>query len=147
VAAPPDRSPQFAFPRPEVLAALPESELRACKMGFRARYLLHAAQQVASGQLDLAGLFALPMDEARAALMRVDGVGPKIADCVLLFALGFDRAFPVDVWIARVLREQYFPRRRPSPQRLAKFIANHFGPHAGYAQQYLFHYFRVVERK
>ncbi len=75
--------------------------------------------------------------------MQLPGVGRKIADCVLLFAYGFQSAFPVDVWIAKALRQLYFPRRRVKLQRLHRFAANHFGPNAGYAQQYLFHYVRV----
>jgi len=71
------------------------------------------------------------------------GVGEKIADCVLLFAYGFDSAFPVDVWVERALRTLYFPRRRVNERTLLKFAATHFGPHAGYAQQYLFHYMRT----
>jgi N-glycosylase/DNA lyase len=70
-------------------------------------------------------------------------VGEKIADCVLLFACGFDSAFPVDVWVGRALRELYFPRRHVTVKRLHHFAATHFGPHAGYAQQYLFHYMRT----
>jgi N-glycosylase/DNA lyase len=75
--------------------------------------------------------------------MKLRGVGGKIADCVLLFAYGFDSAFPVDVWIERALQRLYFPRRRASEPRLRRFAATHFGPHAGYAQQYLFHYMRT----
>ena len=75
--------------------------------------------------------------------MKLRGVGTKIADCVLLFAFGFDGAFPVDVWVERALRQLYFPRRRPTERRLRHFAGTHFGPHAGYAQQYLFHYMRT----
>jgi N-glycosylase/DNA lyase len=64
----------------------------------------------------------------------------------LLFAYGFPEAFPVDVWVMKALRELYFPRRKPSQARLLKFIASYFGPHAGYAQQYLFHYMRTRPR-
>jgi N-glycosylase/DNA lyase len=112
-------------------------------MGFRAPHLLAAARQVAEGKLDLENIRKLPLAEARAELMRLRGVGGKIADCVLLFAYGFDAAFPVDVWIGRALRQLYFPRRRPTEKRLRQFAATHFGPHAGYAQQYLFHYMRT----
>jgi N-glycosylase/DNA lyase len=132
-----------AFPSPEKIAAATEAELRACKMGFRAPHLLAAARQVAEGKLDLENIRKLPLAEARAELMRLRGVGGKIADCVLLFAYGFDAAFPVDVWIGRALRQLYFPRRRPTEKRLRQFAATHFGPHAGYAQQYLFHYMRT----
>ena len=112
-------------------------------MGFRAPGLLNAARQIADGKMDLEKLRMLDYAGARVELMKLHGVGGKIADCVLLFAYGFDSAFPVDVWIERALQELYFPRRRASEQRLRKFAATHFGPHAGYAQQYLFHYMRT----
>jgi N-glycosylase/DNA lyase len=137
------RTLQFAFPTAERLAAATESELRACKMGFRAPHLLQAARRVAAGKLNLKRLRHLPLVEAREELMTLRGVGGKIADCVLLFACGFDCAFPVDVWVERALRELYFPRRRVGDKRLQHFAATHFGPHAGYAQQYLFHYVRT----
>lgn len=133
-----------AFPTAVRLANATESELRGCKMGFRAPFVLAAAKAVASGELDLAHLHALPTTEARAALMGLHGVGRKIADCVLLFAYGKQDAFPVDVWVRRALTELYFPRRRPSAKRLERFANTHFGPNAGYAQQYLFHYVRTL---
>ena len=137
------RTLQFSFPTPERLAACSEAELRACKMGFRAPSLLNAARQIAEGKLDLERIRALDYHAAREQLMTLRGVGGKIADCVLLFGYGFDSAFPVDVWIERALQELYFPRRRASDKRLRHFAATHFGPHAGYAQQYLFHYMRT----
>jgi N-glycosylase/DNA lyase len=133
----------YSFPTPQRIAAATEAELRACKMGFRAPYLLAAAHQIANGRFDLERLRHLPLAEAREELMKLRGVGGKIADCVLLFAYGFDGAFPVDVWVERALRELYFPRRRVSDKRLRHFAATHFRPHAGYAQQYLFHYMRT----
>ena len=136
---------EFAFPTAARLAACSEAELRACKMGFRAPFVLAAAHAVASDELDLAQLHALPTAEARAALMGLHGVGRKIADCVLLFAYGKQDAFPVDVWVRRALVELYFPRRRPSAKRLERFANTHFGPNAGFAQQYLFHYVRVMK--
>jgi N-glycosylase/DNA lyase len=135
-----------SFPSPQRLTALTEAELRGCKMGFRAPSLLAAAQQVAEGGLDLERLRQLPLAEARAELMKLRGVGGKIADCVLLFAYGFDSAFPVDVWVERALRELYFPRRRVTEKKLRHFAATHFGPQAGYAQQYLFHYMRTLKK-
>jgi N-glycosylase/DNA lyase len=132
-----------AFPTPERLVQAGEGELRACKMGFRAPHLLGAACAVAEGRLNLECLRALDYAAAREQLMTLHGVGGKIADCVLLFAYGFDQAFPVDVWIERALQEWYFPRRRASERRLRHFAATHFGPHAGYAQQYLFHHMRT----
>lgn len=133
----------FAFPSPQRIASTTEAELRACKMGFRAPSLLAAARQIADGHFHLESIHGLGYAGARAELMKLRGVGGKIADCVLLFAYGFDGAFPVDVWVERALQELYFPRRRAGEKRLQKFAATHFGPHAGYAQQYLFHYMRT----
>jgi len=146
VAVPSGQPPRRAFPTAQRLAAASEAELRGCKMGFRAPYLLAAARAVADGQLDLIGLRGLPLEPAREALTRLPGVGRKIADCVLLFAYGFSTAFPVDVWVMKALRQLYFPRRRVAPRRLLEFTSSYFGPNAGYAQQYLFHYTRVKAR-
>ena len=132
-----------AFPTPQGLATCSEAELRECKMGFRASALLAAARLIADGTFDLEKIRTLDHTSAQTELMKLRGVGRKIADCVLLFAYGFDSAFPVDVWVERALQELYFPRRRVSHKRLLKFAATHFGPHAGYAQQYLFHYMRT----
>jgi N-glycosylase/DNA lyase len=137
------RTLHFSFPSPHRIAAASEAQLRSCKMGFRAPNLLAAAREISEGRLDLERIRQLPHAEARAELMKLRGVGGKIADCVLLFAYGFDAAFPVDVWIERALQRLYFPRRRASGPRLRRFAATHFGPHAGYAQQYLFHYMRT----
>jgi N-glycosylase/DNA lyase len=142
IATPSGHPVMFAFPSAERLARASEAELRDCKMGFRAPYLRATALAIASGQFDPAKLSQLPPEDARAELMKLPGVGPKIADCVLLFAGGFPAAFPVDVWVMKALRQLYFPRRRVSPARLRRFTGSHFGPHAGYAQQYLFHYMR-----
>ena len=131
------------FPTAETLANCDEPELRDCKMGYRAPYVLGSAQMVAAGEVNLAALHEMDCVDARSSLMRLPGVGRKVADCVLLFAYGFQEAFPIDVWIGRGLRELYFPRRKPTRKRLEKFTGTYFGPYAGYAQQYLFHYVRT----
>ena len=136
----------FSFPSPERLAQAQESELRACRLGYRAPYLLATSKQVAAGAMDLDALAAQTVDQARAALLQLPGVGPKIADCVLLFACGFAEVFPVDVWIHKALRQLYFPGQQPSRRRLQDFTATYFGAQAGYAQQYPFHYVRVANR-
>lgn len=143
----PQYGPAFAFPSPARLARATEAELRACKMGFRAPYLLETARAVTEGRLDLERLRVLPVDVAREELVKMPGVGRKIADCVLLFAYGFQSAFPVDVWVVKALQKLYFPRRRASAKRLRHFSETHFGANAGYAQQYLFHYMRTKHGK
>ena len=125
------------------LAGLTEKELRDCGLGYRAKNLLATAQRVASGEADLESWRALPDDELRAQLCALPGVGPKVANCVMLFAYERLRAFPIDVWIERVLLQKYFPRRRRMTARqLREFTAKHFGENGGYAQQYLFHHAR-----
>lgn len=144
---PSGREPACSFPTAERLATATESELRACKMGFRAPNLLTAARKVAACEIDLRALHCCTVEEARERLTHLPGVGPKIANCVLLFACGFQQAFPVDVWVMKALRQLYFPKRRPNPERLRRFVTTHFGPNAGYAQQYLFHYIRTQGRR
>src|SRR5436853_6486253 len=116
-------------------------------MGFRAPYLLKTARIIASHQLNLESLRALPTSQARETLCELPGVGEKIANCVLLFAYGFQDAFPVDVWVQKAVRQLYFAKRKPTEKRLKHFVQTHFGPNAGYAQQYLFHYIRTARSK
>ena len=140
-------APAYAFPKPEQLAVASETGLRSCKMGFRAPNLLATAKIVASGGIDLQTLARKDCESARAELIELPGVGDKIANCVLLFAYGFQGAFPVDVWVRKALLKLYFSKRRPSEQRLLNFTKSYFGPYSGYAQQYLFHYMRMHSRK
>jgi N-glycosylase/DNA lyase len=142
----PNAAPVYEFPSAARIAEAGEAELRACKMGFRAPYLLKSARIIAEGALDLESLRELSVEAARDDLMKLPGVGRKIADCVLLFAYGFQSAFPLDVWVLKALRQLYFPRRRVSMGRLHQFAAEYFRPSAGYAQQYLFHYTRTKLR-
>ena len=137
----------YAFPTPARLSSLKEADLRSCKMGFRAPYLLATARKVADGECNLDYLRALPVDQARAELVRLPGVGDKIANCVLLYAYGFPTAFPLDVWVIRALQTLYFKGRKKSVTSLKDFSSRHFGPYSGYAQQYLFHWIRTRSRK
>lgn len=143
VPPPAGEPPAFEFPTARRLASLTEADLRACKMGFRAPYLLATARKVADGTCDLERLGRLSVEEARAQLMELPGVGEKIANCVLLYAYGFPTAFPLDVWVIRALRELYFRGRTVPLRRMRDFSAKHFGPNSGYAQQYLFHWIRT----
>ncbi len=137
----------FTFPQPEKIMSLTEIDLRACKMGFRAPYLLDAARKVTNGEVDLKRIAKLPLADAQAELMKINGVGEKIAECVLLYGYGFSKAFPVDVWVARALSEFYFKGRKVALPRLRRFAAKHFGCQAGYAQQYLFQHIRLREKR
>jgi N-glycosylase/DNA lyase len=138
----------FSYPRPEELAEIRLEKLLECKLGFRARNLLASAKMVASGGVDLEALRHCSAEEARRVLCELPGVGEKIANCVLLFAYERLDAVPIDVWIGRVLNEVYFAGRPKVPLReLKSFSAKYFGPYAGYAQQYLFHHWRLTYRR
>ncbi len=138
--APPDL---YAFPTAARLAHATEAQLRECKLGFRARHLFVAARQIAQGEVSLEKIGTMRTFEARESLMRIQGVGEKVANCVLLFAYGRLEAFPIDVWVERVLRQLYFKgSNRVKLARMADFSRDHFGPYGGYAQQFLFHWIR-----
>jgi N-glycosylase/DNA lyase len=136
------------FPSARRLAESSENELRKCALGYRSKNLLGTARLVASGEVDLDAWSTLSDDDLREKLCALPGVGAKVANCVMLFAYERLRAFPIDVWIERVLREKYFLRKRNATlHRLREFSETYFGEHRGYAQQYLFHYARATSRK
>jgi N-glycosylase/DNA lyase len=128
-----------AFPTPGRLAALDVDEFTGCGCGYRSPYLRETARQVADG-FDLEALRSLPYGEAKKRLMRLRGVGPKVADCVLLFALGKTDAFPADVWIKRVMKKLY--GFEGNDRQIYECAKSKFGENAGIAQQYLFYYAR-----
>jgi N-glycosylase/DNA lyase len=135
----------YTFPSAQRIVATSEKELRKCALGYRAKNLLATGRLVASGNVDLEKLAALSDVDLRARLCELPGVGAKVANCVMLFAYERLRAFPIDVWIERILREKYFPRaRRLNAARLEAFTQKYFGDHGGYAQQYLFHHARTT---
>ncbi len=137
-----------AYPSAAVLADVALEKLLACKLGFRAKNLLAAARMVAAGELDLPALRDLPTAEARAQLRRVPGVGDKIANCVLLFAYERLEVVPVDVWIHRAVTETYLRGQKTArPAAVEDFSRGFFGPYAGYAQQFLFHHWRMTYRR
>ena len=121
----------YTFPTARQLASKSVEDLSVLRAGFRAKYIIDAAQKVASGEVDLENIKKLSCDEAREELMKICGVGPKVADCALLFGLGFTEAFPKDVWIKRIM-EHTFGGDLPECAL----------PFAGIAQQYLFFYAR-----
>ena len=132
-----------SFPDAGRLALATEAKLRACKLGFRAKHLYVAARQIAASEVSLERVATLPTAEAREELLRIRGVGEKVANCILLFAYGRAEAFPIDVWVERVLRRLYFNNsQRIKHERLVTFANSHFGPYRGYAQQFLFHWIR-----
>jgi N-glycosylase/DNA lyase len=148
----------YAFPAPEKLAHANLKDLRDCSLGYRAKYVQGTARQVLEGQVDFECLKKLPYLGARTALVEFPGIGLKVADCVSLFSLEKMEAFPVDVWVRRIIMNHY---ANLLPEDLAKKIASqatlsngqyerlnawgreYFGRYAGYAQEYLFHFERT----
>ena len=124
----------FTFPSAERLATLTVEELAPLRSGFRAKYIIDAAQKVAGGEVDLKKLAVCDIDEARQELIKIKGVGAKVAECALLYGCGRVDAFPVDVWVRRIMAELY-------PEGLPECCDGV----EGIAQQYLFHWRRNVE--
>lgn len=120
------------FPTADELSSETSESLNFLRAGFRAKYIIDAAQKIASGDISVNDIKKLPIDEARKTLMKIKGVGPKVAECVLLFGLHRTEAFPVDVWIKRVM-EKFYPNGLPECTKNIE----------GIAQQYLFHYIRT----
>jgi N-glycosylase/DNA lyase len=135
----------FAFPAPQALAGQSEEALRACGAGYRARYVLKTARKVAEGY-DLERFYGMEYAAARAELCELNGVGPKVADCILLFAYQKREAFPADVWIRRMLGELYGFAPK-NDKEILQFASEHFGEYGGLAQQYLFHYMRTQAKR
>ena len=128
------------------LAAISEAELRGCQLGFRARYISETAHFLAAHPGWLEETEAQPYPAAKARLCSLPGVGEKIADCVLLFGAGRLEAFPVDTWILKAMARRYgIDGWRPA--QVAQFGRAHFGPLAGFAQQFLFAYERSLKNK
>lgn len=138
--------PAKALPTWTQLAAITEDQLRACQLGFRARYIKGTADVLAAHPGWLETLATLSYPEAKSALCTLPGVGEKIADCVALFGLGHLQAFPVDTWMIKAMSRHYgLPGW--SPQQIAHFGRVHFGSAAGLAQQYLFAWERHYSRR
>jgi len=122
----------YTFPSADRLAMFSAENLADLRCGYRAEYIIRTAKAVADGAIDLDELSLSTPDAARAALKRLHGVGDKVADCVLLFGLHMLDAFPVDVWMKRAVANHFDTSFDPAI----------FTPHAGIAQQYIFHYIR-----
>ena len=133
------RETSYSFPTADALAVSGlGSGGYACSLGYRSPYLYETAREIAADRGWDDRIRDLPFEEARRALLRLKGVGPKVADCVLLFAFGRYEAFPVDVWITRIMQQCYGRSDLTSYEKIARAGREYFGPNAGYAQEYLF---------
>jgi len=148
----------FTFPAPERLAVASAKDLLNCGLGYRAKYVQDTSKRIFENDFELESLRQLPYLQAKKQICNFAGVGPKVADCVLLFSLGKTEAFPVDRWVERVILNHYVEmlplelaqklQRREGLgnseyAKLNVFGREYFGEYAGYAQEYLYHYERM----
>ena len=151
----------YTFPTPEILKDVPEHDLeemqrleenlpnkfifdknlKSCGVGYRAKFIIKAAEMV-DNDLILSNMYKKSYEDAFNSLIELPGVGPKVADCILLYGFGYKKAFPVDVWIGRIVSELYFNGKEIKPPQARVFGMEHFGEYAGYVQLYMFHYAR-----
>lgn len=127
-----DFNEYYSFPSAETISKLNDNELSILRAGFRTKYIIDAAKKVAEREVDLESLENIDIEEARKELMKIHGVGPKVADCTLLYGIHRFEAFPMDVWMKRAMKKLY-----------PGLDSSVFGKFAGVAQQYIFHYSRM----
>lgn len=131
----------YTFPEVSKLATSTLEKLEVCRGGFRCKYIINSSTMVNEGEVDLYKLKEISTDKAREELMKFNGVGPKVADCVLLYSGTKQEVFPTDVWVKRVMEILYF-KRETTLKEIQDFSREYFGTLAGFAQQYLFYYAR-----
>jgi N-glycosylase/DNA lyase len=150
-----DRREFFLFPDSKALSKANRNDLLSCGLGYRAKFVKEATNKVNSGEIDFDYLKKTNYNNAKESLLKIYGVGNKIADCIMLFSLDKLDAFPLDRWMIRVLKKYYFEKfpilcktlTEKTYENLHKEIVHHFGPYAGYSQQFLFKMERDLNEK
>ena len=145
----------FLFPKPEKLAKVSINEITDCGVGYRAKFIKKAAKMIVSKKIDLEYLKKCNYQKTKENICQIPGVGNKVADCVMLFSLNKLEAVPLDRWIIRILEKYYLKKFEITTKTvtekqyniLHEKIVNHFGPYAGYAQQFLFKMEREIYQK
>ena len=145
----------FLFPRPKMLAKATIQDLQECKLGYRSKYVLDTSRTIASGEIDFDELKKANYQETKELLLKLPGVGDKVADCVMLFSLEKLGAFPLDTWIVKILQKYYSENFRMDKKTISKReyenihqdVLNHFGKYAGYSQQFLYKMERDLNKK
>lgn len=128
----------YVFPEPDMIRNFSKFELIG--VGFRKDFLIKACNNI--NREKLISLKSLNYQDAKRELVKITGVGKKIADCVLLYSLDFMEAFPIDTWIRRGIQKNYFYGKKVKEKEIESFVSDHFGNYAGYAQLYLYHFWR-----
>ena len=135
----------YTFPTLEQLTNASEEDFKELKTGFRAPYIMDAIRRNMAGQFNEKELKNMGYDSCIKELMTIKGVGEKVANCVSLFGLGKKEAFPVDVWIKRIMETMYFDGEDTPKDKIAAFAKEQFGDLGGFAQQYLFYYGKTIK--
>ena len=150
-----------SFPTPNILKSVPEHDLeemqrtedelpqdyqfeknlKSCGVGYRAKFIIKSAE-IIQNQIKIQNIHKMSYIESFETMLELPGVGPKVADCILFYGFGFKEAFPVDVWIGRIVSEMYFKGKEIKPTKAREFGMKRFGSNAGYVQLYMFHYAR-----
>lgn len=130
----------YLFPTPEELSRASIEDLRKLNLGFRDKYIYNATKAVFEGKINLKEIEKMPYKDAKKELMKLDGVGAKVADCILLFSMNKIEAFPIDTWIKKVMIKLY--NTEDNLKNIEEYAVERFGKYAGIAQQYLFYYMR-----
>ena len=145
----------FLFPEPKRLASATLQELKECKLGYRSKYVLDASRTIASGEIDLEELKKMKYEQAKKLLLKLPGIGDKVADCIMLFSLEKLDSFPLDTWMLKILQKYYsdsicIDKKSISKKRyedIRQNVLEHFGKYAGYSQQFLYKMERDLNEK
>ena len=145
----------FLFPRPKMLAKATLQDLQECKLGYRSKYVLDTSRTIASGEIDFDELKKADYQEAKELLLKLPGVGDKVADCIMLFSLEKLEAFPLDTWVVKILQKYYsddfcMDKKTISKNKyenIHRSVLKHFGKYAGYSQQFLYKMERDLNKK
>ena len=145
----------YLFPEPKRLARATMQELNQCKLGYRSKYVLDTSRAIASGEIDLDELKKIKYEQAKESLLKLPGIGDKVADCIMLFSLEKLDAFPLDTWMLKILQKYYsdkfcIDKKTISKKRyedMRQNILEYFGRYAGYSQQFLYKMERDLNEK
>jgi len=145
----------FLFPRPKMLAKATLQDLQECKLGYRSKYVLGTSRAIASGEIDFDELKKTDYQETKELLLKLPGIGDKVADCIMLFSLEKLEAFPLDTWLVKILQKYYsdnfcINKKTISKNRYESIhqdVLDHFGKYAGYSQQFLYKMERDLNKK
>lgn len=136
----------YTFDLRKIINANEKELQQKCKVGYRAKYIINVAKKILNGELNTEEIKQKNSKDARKLLLEINGIGPKVADIILLYSFGKPDVFPMDVWLRRTLIREYFGGKQTTDKKLREFALNYFGEHAGIANLYMFYYERKITR-